>query len=66
VQTIAACPDNPIEIEARSFGRRSAGQAAARDQKREAIRRPDRDDEPMREIARSYNVSQSTISRLTD
>jgi DNA invertase Pin-like site-specific DNA recombinase len=32
-------------------------------QKREAIRRRDR--EPVREIARSYNVSHSTISRLT-
>jgi hypothetical protein len=35
------------------------------DQKREAIRRRDRDGEPVREIARSYNVSHSTISRLT-
>ncbi len=34
-------------------------------QKREAIRRRDRDGEPLREIARSYNVSHSTISRLT-
>ena len=34
-------------------------------QKREAIRRRDRDREPVREIARSYNVSHSTISRLT-
>jgi hypothetical protein len=34
-------------------------------QKREAIRRRDRDGEPVREIARSYNVSRSTISRLT-
>jgi DNA invertase Pin-like site-specific DNA recombinase len=33
-------------------------------QKREAIRRRDRDGEPLREIARSYNVSHSTISRL--
>jgi DNA invertase Pin-like site-specific DNA recombinase len=31
-------------------------------QKREAIRRRDRDGEPVREIARSYNVSHSTIS----
>jgi DNA invertase Pin-like site-specific DNA recombinase len=31
-------------------------------QKREAIRRQDRDGEPVREIARSYNVSHSTIS----
>jgi DNA invertase Pin-like site-specific DNA recombinase len=31
-------------------------------QKREAIRRRDR--EPVREIARTYNVSHSTISRL--
>jgi hypothetical protein len=34
-------------------------------QKREAIRRRDHDGEPVREIARSYNVSHSTISRLT-
>jgi DNA invertase Pin-like site-specific DNA recombinase len=34
-------------------------------QKREAIRRRDSDGEPMREIARSYNVSHNTISRLT-
>jgi DNA invertase Pin-like site-specific DNA recombinase len=34
-------------------------------QKQEAIRRRDRDGEPVREIARSYNVSHSTISRLT-
>lgn len=34
-------------------------------QRREAIRRRDRDGEPVREIARSYNVSHSTISRLT-
>jgi DNA invertase Pin-like site-specific DNA recombinase len=34
-------------------------------QKREAIRRRDHDGEPLREIARSYNVSHSTISRLT-
>jgi DNA invertase Pin-like site-specific DNA recombinase len=33
-------------------------------QKREAIRRRDRNGEPVREIARSYNVSHSTISRL--
>ena len=33
-------------------------------QKREAIRRRDRDGEPVREITRSYNVSHSTISRL--
>jgi DNA invertase Pin-like site-specific DNA recombinase len=33
-------------------------------QKREAIRRRDRDGEAVREIARSYNVSHSTISRL--
>jgi IS30 family transposase len=33
-------------------------------QKREAIRRRDREGEPVREIARSYNVSHSTISRL--
>jgi DNA invertase Pin-like site-specific DNA recombinase len=34
-------------------------------QKREAIRRHDLNGEPVREIARSYNVSHSTISRLT-
>jgi DNA invertase Pin-like site-specific DNA recombinase len=34
-------------------------------QKREAIRRRDQTGEPVREIARSYNVSHSTISRLT-
>ena len=33
-------------------------------QKREGIRRRDLDGEPVREIARSYNVSHSTISRL--
>src|SRR6516165_7093304 len=33
-------------------------------QKREAIRRRDIDGKPVREIARSYNVSHSTISRL--
>jgi DNA invertase Pin-like site-specific DNA recombinase len=34
-------------------------------QKREAIRGRDRDGEPVREIARSYNVCHNTISRLT-
>jgi DNA invertase Pin-like site-specific DNA recombinase len=34
-------------------------------QKHEAIRRRDELGEPLREIARSYNVSHSTISRLT-
>jgi DNA invertase Pin-like site-specific DNA recombinase len=34
-------------------------------QKREALRRRDIHGEPLREIARSYNVSHSTISRLT-
>jgi DNA invertase Pin-like site-specific DNA recombinase len=34
-------------------------------QKREAIRRRDHYGEPVRDIARSYNVSHSTISRLT-
>lgn len=33
-------------------------------QRRGAIRRRDRDGEPVREIARSFNVSHSTISRL--
>jgi IS30 family transposase len=31
----------------------------------QAIRRRDRDGETVHEIARSYNVSHSTISRLT-
>jgi DNA invertase Pin-like site-specific DNA recombinase len=34
-------------------------------QKREAIRRRDQGEETLWEIARSYNVSASTISRLT-
>jgi IS30 family transposase len=34
-------------------------------QKREAISRRDDQGETVREIARSYNVSHSTISRLT-
>jgi hypothetical protein len=34
-------------------------------QKREAIRRRDIDGETVRDIARSYNVSHGTISRLT-
>jgi DNA invertase Pin-like site-specific DNA recombinase len=34
-------------------------------QQREAIKRRDRGEETLREIARSYNVSHSTISRLT-
>jgi len=34
-------------------------------QMKEAIRRRDPGDETLREIARSYNVSHSTISRLT-
>jgi DNA invertase Pin-like site-specific DNA recombinase len=34
-------------------------------QKRQAIRRRDRDGEPIRDIARSYNVHNSTISPLT-
>jgi IS30 family transposase len=33
-------------------------------QMREAIKRRDSDDEPLRGIAQSYNVSHSTISRL--
>jgi hypothetical protein len=33
-------------------------------QQREAIKRRDEGDETVREIARSYNVSQSTISRI--
>jgi DNA invertase Pin-like site-specific DNA recombinase len=34
-------------------------------QKREAIRRRDIDGEPLADIARTFNVSRSTISRLT-
>jgi DNA invertase Pin-like site-specific DNA recombinase len=34
-------------------------------QERQTIRRRDHDGEPVRESARSYNVSHSTISRLT-
>jgi IS30 family transposase len=34
--------------------------------KREAIRRRDRDEEPVREIARSYNVPHRTISKLVE
>jgi DNA invertase Pin-like site-specific DNA recombinase len=34
-------------------------------QRREAIKRRDVDGEPIRDIARSYNVHNSTISRLT-
>ena len=33
-------------------------------QRREAIKRRDVDGEPIRDIARSYNVHNSTISRL--
>ena len=33
-------------------------------QMRDAIKRRDRGEEPLREIAQSYNVSHSTISRL--
>jgi IS30 family transposase len=33
-------------------------------QKREAIRRRDIEGEPVHEVARSYNVSHTTISRL--
>ena len=33
-------------------------------QMKKAVRRRDRGEEPLREIARSYNVSHSTISRL--
>jgi DNA invertase Pin-like site-specific DNA recombinase len=35
-------------------------------QRREAIRRRDKLGEPVHEIARNYNVSHSTISRLTE
>jgi DNA invertase Pin-like site-specific DNA recombinase len=37
----------------------------AEHQNHEAVCRRDRDGEPVREIARSYNISHSTISRLT-
>jgi hypothetical protein len=45
--------------------KRGAGKAFREHQKREAISRRDRDGEPMREIARSYNVSHGTILRRT-
>jgi hypothetical protein len=35
-------------------------------QKREAIKRRDVDEETLRSIGRSYNVSAATISRLTE
>ncbi len=35
-------------------------------QQREAVKRPDVDEETLRSIARSYNVSASTISRMKD
>jgi IS30 family transposase len=44
---------------------RPHGPSVSKLRKREAIRRRDRDGEPVREIDRSYNVSHSTISRLT-
>jgi DNA invertase Pin-like site-specific DNA recombinase len=43
------------------FGRKSK---LTLHQQREAIRRRDRDGEPVREIARTYNASHSPISRL--
>jgi hypothetical protein len=43
---------------------RKRGQAVAQHQKREAIKRRDRDTETLAEIGRSYNVSGWTISRL--
>jgi hypothetical protein len=66
VQTAAAWSRSPyrIEIEHGPWARRNAGQAAAQDQQREAIRRRDVDGETLRSIARSYNVSPQTISRL--
>ena len=39
---------------------------SSRTQTRKAIKRRDRDGEPVREIARSYNVNQATNSRLSN
>jgi DNA invertase Pin-like site-specific DNA recombinase len=78
-ELVAACFGIAAKFELRRIRERtSAGRAAAKAQGvkfgrkpkltphqiREALQRRDVDDEPHRSIARSYNVSQSTISRL--
>ena len=67
---------HPIELNARCVFHERRERAKARSVKmgrkpkltphqiREAIKRRDTDEEPLREIARTYNVSHSTISRL--
>src|SRR5208282_367171 len=66
----------PMTSAGRIRARTSAGQSARRQARpqtetdrpseaRGAIRRRDLDGEPVREIARSYNVSHNTICRLT-
>ncbi len=78
-EVVAACFGIAAKFERRRIRERtSAGRARAREQgvqfgrkpkltahqKRKALRRRDEEGEPHRSIARSYNVSQSTISRL--
>ena len=79
-ELVAACFGIAAKFELRRIRERTAaGRAAAKaqgvkfgrkpkltpHQKQEALRRRDAEGEPHRSIARSYNVSQSTISRLT-
>jgi IS30 family transposase len=47
-----------------AYIRRNSPRDRAAHQNARAIRRRDHDGEPVREIARSYNVHNSTISRL--
>src|SRR5215203_2482782 len=78
-ELVAACFGIAAKFELRRIRERTAaGRARAKAQgikfgrkpkltelqKREALRRRDEEREPHRSIARSYNVSQSTISRL--
>jgi DNA invertase Pin-like site-specific DNA recombinase len=78
-ELVAACFGIAAKFELRRIRERTAaGRAAAKAQGvkfgrkpkltphqiQEALQRRDVDDEPHRSIARSYNVSQSTISRL--
>src|SRR5215213_8536501 len=78
-ELVAACFGIAAKFELRRIRERTAaGRAAAKaqgvkfgrkpkltaHQKQEALHRRDVDGEPHRSIARSYNVSQSTISRL--
>lgn len=78
-EVVAACFGIAAKFERRRIRERTAaGRAAAKEQgvqfgrkpklsphqKREALQRRDQEGEPHRSIARSYNVSQSTISRL--